>query len=216
MSNSRLPRWVACLATALIVGLGSPVDASPKPEGYRLGFGDALTVTVVGQPTLSTADQPVRPDGRISLPLVREVAIAGKTVSEVVADLKKAYRPFVSEPEIVVTVARFRPVKVTVLGQVGRPGTFDFHTAPTLVDALATAGGLTDRAARATIKVVAPGGGTVVYDLDGLLGGKHALPRLPEGAIVEVSEVWGPDFYRVVPVVASVITAGALLVRYAW
>ncbi len=208
-------RWATVLLACGALVMSAVPAGAATTEAYRLGYGDSLTVTVVGQPNLSTIDQAVRPDGRISLPLVREVAIAGRTVNEVAQELKQAYRPFVTVPEVLVTVARFRALKVTVLGQVGRPGTFDFNTAPTVIDALATAGGLTERASRAQIKVITPAG-TKLYDLDQLLAGSEKLPRLPEGSIVEVSEVWGPDFYRIVPVVASVITAGAVLLRYAW
>ena len=137
-------RWI--LAAVLVMAMQSP--ALGRSADYKLGYGDAITVTVVGQPSLSVTDQPVRPDGRITLPLVQQVEIEGKTVAEVTAALNKAYKPYFQSPQIVVTVARFRPMRVTVMGQVVKPGTYAFEELPTLVDAVATAGGLTDRAAR--------------------------------------------------------------------
>lgn len=200
------------VALALVAAMQAP--ALGRSADYQLGYGDAISVTVVGQPTLSVTDQPVRPDGRISLPLVQQVEIQGKTVAEVTAALNKAYKPYFQSPQIVVTVARFRPMRVTVMGQVTKPGTYAFEELPTLVDAVATAGGLTDRAARTGIKVVEPGGRTLTYDMDDLLSGETALPRLREGSVVEIHEVWGPDLYRLIPIAASVITAGALIWRY--
>lgn len=200
------------VALALVAAMQAP--ALGRSADYQLGYGDAISVTVVGQPTLSVTDQPVRPDGRISLPLVQQVEIQGKTVAEVTAALNKAYKPYFQSPQIVVTVARFRPMRVTVMGQVTKPGTYAFEELPTLVDAVATAGGLTDRAARTGIKVVEPGGRTLTYDMDDLLTGEAPLPRLREGSVVEIHEVWGPDLYRLIPIAASVITAGALIWRY--
>ena len=208
------PRWVVSWAIAVsLVGAG---PALARGADYQLGYGDALTISIVGQPSLSVEAQAVRPDGRISLPLVQEVEIAGKTVAELTADLVKAYKPYLLSPQIVVSVAKFRPLKVTVLGQVTKPGTYDFEAHPTLVDALATAGGLTERAQRGAIKVMTPGQPAQVYDLDRLLSGESELPRLAEGSVVEIAEVWGPDYYRLIPIVASIITAGALLWRYSF
>jgi polysaccharide export outer membrane protein len=200
------------VALGLVAAIQAP--AWGRSADYQLGYGDAISVTVVGQPTLSVTDQPVRPDGRISLPLVQQVEIEGKTVAEVTSALNRAYKPYFQSPQIVVTVARFRPMRVTVMGQVTKPGTYAFEELPTLVDAVATAGGLTDRAARTGIKVVEPGGKTLTYNMDDLLSGQTPLPRLREGSVVEIHEVWGPDLYRLIPIAASVITAGALIWRY--
>lgn len=207
-------RWMSSLATAIAVWAATSGGAFARAADYKLGYGDAVTVTVVGQPNLSVEAQPVRPDGRISLPLVQQVEIQGKTVEEITSALTRAYRPYLQNPQIVVNVAHFRALKVTVLGQVAKPGTYTFDELPTLVDAVATAGGLTERAARGSITVVAPGGQRRTYDLDHLLGANGQMPRLSEGSVVEIGEVWGPDFYRIIPIAASIITAGALLWRY--
>ena len=207
--------WIrGALSWAIAVSLLGAGPALARGADYQLGYGDALSVTIVGQPTLSVEGQAVRPDGRITLPLVKEVIIEGRTVAEVTAALEKAYKPYLTHPQIVVSVAKFRPLRVTVMGQVTKPGTYAFEGEPTLVDALATAGGLTDRAQRGAIKVMTPGGESRVYDLDRLMSGAEALPKLSEGSVVEIAEVWGPDYYRLIPIAASIITAGALLWRY--
>ncbi|MNY53709.1 SLBB domain protein [compost metagenome] len=112
------------------------------------------------------------------------------------------------------TIARFRPLRVTVLGQVARPGALDFEEAPSLLDVLATAGGLTEQASRKAVKVVDPAGKTQVYDLDGLLARPGDIPRLAEGSVVEVGQVWGPDLYRVtIPLLAAFISSAVWLLR---
>lgn len=199
------------MATTVMVGLLTltPTPASAAPGDYRLGFGDTLSVSVVGQPNVAVAAQPVRPDGRITLPLVQDILVQGKSVQEITAILARAYRPYFADAQIVVQVAKFRELRVTLIGQVQKPGTVSFASVPTLVEALAGAGGLSDRAERSAVKVLLPaGGGQKVYDLEGILTGRQPMPTVPEGAVVEVSEVWGPDFYRVLPVAASLITAG--------
>ncbi|MNL19718.1 Polysaccharide biosynthesis/export protein [compost metagenome] len=205
-------RW--SLALLLLVSLLWPLGAQAKEPEYVLRYGDALTVTVVGHPELSVQAQPIRPDGQISLPLVPAVPSRGKTVSELTADLVKAYRPFLLQPQIAVTVAKFRPLRVTVLGQVTRPGTLEFEETPTLLEALASAGGLSEQALRSGIKVVSPTGTSQVYDLDRLLSHQGDVPKLEEGSVVEVAQVWGPDLYRVtIPLLAALISATVWLLR---
>lgn len=212
------PRWGVATLAALVLLASTARPGLAQPPEYRLGYGDAVSITVVGQPALSVADQPVRPDGRIAMPLIAEVSLQGKTVSEVAKQLNTLYRPFLATPQVVVSVTRFRPTRITLLGQVKQPGTFDFQQAPTLIEALAAAGGLSDRAARGTIVLVRTGTPAETFDLDQLLRGQVPMPRVQEGTVIEVGEVWGPDWYRVLPIAASMVTAGAILARdwYWW
>lgn len=200
-------RWTLAATLALLACL----PAQAEPGSYRLRDGDSLNVTVLGHNELSVQGQAIRPDGRLSLPLVPEIGASGLTVAELSAELSRAYRPYLKSPQVVVSLARLRPLKVTVLGQVQHPGSFDFEEAPNLVEAVARAGGLTDRAERQAVQVMTPGGQSRRYDLDRLLSGKEELPRLEEGSVVEVQETWGPDWYRIVPVLSAAVTAGALL-----
>ena len=209
------PRATAlALATVLMLATAPPLSAAPaRDEAYRLGYGDAVTVTIVGQPTLSVENQPIRPDGEISLPYVRGVKVQGKTVAEATQALAKAYQPYLSSAQVVMYVVKFRPVRVTVLGQVARPGTFGFENAPTLADALATAGGLTDRAVRHEVRVVDATGAVTTYDFDAVSAGKVVYPRLAEGSVVEVKETWTPDLVRFVPAIAALLTVTAVFLR---
>lgn len=212
----RAPRWILALVMIIPLLLSSQPPAAASQSDYRLSYGDAVSVTIVGQPALSMAEQPVRPDGRISLPLVKEIAVAGKTVAEVTRLLNQAYHPYLSAPQVVVTIARFRPLRVTVLGHVRQPGTFNFQEAPNLLDVLAAAGGLTERGSRNGLKLVTPAGAVAHYDLDALLNGRQKPPLVQAGSVVEVAEVWGPDMYRTLPILASIVTAAALMLGARW
>lgn len=202
-------RWIVALALAFLMGL----PAQAEPEAYRLRDGDSLTVTVLGHAELSVQAQAIRPDGRLSLPLVPELSASGLTVQELSAALSMAYRPFLTSPQVLVSIAKLRPLRVTVLGQVQRPGTYDFDETPTLLDAIARAEGLTDRADRQAIHVMAPGMEARRFELDRLLAGKEQLPRVGEGTVIEVRETWGPDWYRIIPVLSTAVTAAALVLQ---
>ncbi|HEY9898047.1 MAG TPA: polysaccharide biosynthesis/export family protein [Pantanalinema sp.] len=210
--TSHPTRWGIVLAFFAV--LSGQLPAAALGADYRLRDGDAVSVSVLGHPDLSVQAQPIRPGGQISMPLIQALSAQGKTVSELTDELTGAYRPFLNKPQISVTVAKFRPMRVTILGQVGRPGTFDFEEAPTLVDVLATAGGLSERAARNSIKVVGPAGSGKTYDLDRLLSRQESNPLIQEGSIVEVGEVWGPDLYRVtIPLLAAFVSSAVWLLR---
>lgn len=201
------------LKKVLIAAMVSTLVSTPAlASDYRLRFGDAINVTVVDHPELSVASQPIRPDGRISLPLVPEYSASGKSINETTQDLANAYKHYLANPQLSVSIAHFRPLRVTILGQVQHPGTYDFEDVPSVVGAIATAGGLTERAERSAIKVIAPQA-SQTYNLNSLLKEPASIPVLADGAIIEVGEVWGPDYYRLIPTVATVITAVALLIR---
>lgn len=201
-------RFVASLLLAL--AFARPAFAE---EPYRLGYGDAVSVTIVNQPAMAVNAEPIRPDGRLSLPLIPEVRAEGRTVAELTATLEQAYVPYFQHPQVLVHVDRFRPLRVTLIGKVAHPGTFDFDRAPTLVEALAMAGGLTDRGERKQIRVIAPGQAPVSYDLDTLLADRRTPPQLAAGTVVEVPEVWGPDLTTVLPIAATLVTAAALVLQ---
>ncbi|MBI6546973.1 MAG: polysaccharide export protein [Cyanobacteria bacterium NC_groundwater_1444_Ag_S-0.65um_54_12] len=200
----------AILTCGLLCAALSPAALATE---YRLRPGDAVNITILGHPELSVLAQAIRPDGQLTIPLIQEANLAGKTISDATAYLGKAFLPFLHKPDVTLNIARFRPLRIAVLGQVTRPGIFEFDAPPRLSDALAVAGGLTERASRQEIKVLEHAKSNQKYDFDQLLSGRLNMPEIPDGATIEVNEVWYPDFYRVVPIVASVLTAGALLLR---
>jgi polysaccharide export outer membrane protein len=140
----------------------SPASAAPEASpaasaGYRIGPEDLLEIDVWNRAELSRK-VPVRPDGRISLPLLNDVEAAGLTPMELRAVLLERLAEYVTAPEVAVIVAEVRSFRVSVLGEVARPGRFELKNAVRLVDALAMAGGLTPYASRSNIVVLRSNG----------------------------------------------------------
>lgn len=110
---------------------------------YRIGADDVLTVNVWHEPEVSR-NVPVRPDGKISLPLVGDVQAAGMTPTELQNELEARFTKFLTNPAVSVIVAEIRSQRINVLGQVLRPGTYALIPPMNVIDAVATAGGLSE------------------------------------------------------------------------
>ncbi len=162
-----MKRLLAFLALGvLVLSAGAPASAqAPGPGAYRLGPGDVLEVSVWGFPDL-TRTVAVRPDGRISLPLVGEVQAAGRTAEELQRDLTRRFALYVRNPQVAVIVREFRRVRVSVLGQVGRPGTFELLPPVRVLDVLSSAGGLLESADRKAARLIRADGTVVPLDLE--------------------------------------------------
>ena len=157
---------VAALALIVPAGAGAqgPVideQAAPPPAAgvveaspgeYVIGPEDVLDVSVWRNTELSRT-VPVRPDGMISLPLLNDVPASGYTAMQLRAILADRYSAYLPAPEISVIVREVHSRKVSVLGDVNDPGRYEFQTMPTVLEAIATAGGLTQFADRGGIVV---------------------------------------------------------------
>jgi polysaccharide export outer membrane protein len=97
---------------------------------------------------------PVRSDGKISLPLVGEVQAAGETPLKLKQDIASRLKNFIEEPEVTVIVQQINSQKFNVLGQVARPGAYVVANSPTVLDAIALAGGFRDFAKQKSIYVL--------------------------------------------------------------
>lgn len=126
----------ACRST--LTGPWPPVEAANQE--YRVGPGDILRVAVYGNNDLSTRVT-VRPDGRITLPLINEIAVQGKTVNQVTLEITEGYRRFVQDARVSVVIEEVHSYRVFVTGRVIRPGDFESRTGITVIQALALAGG---------------------------------------------------------------------------
>lgn len=144
--EDRRRRLVAASAALLAALLLVPPAASQSASGYILGPEDVLEVSVWGYPDL-TRTVAVRPDGRVSLPLVGEVRAAGLSVDQLARVLTRAYAEYIREPKVTVIVKEFRRIRASVLGQVLRPGTYVLAPGSRLLDLLSAAGGLAEAAA---------------------------------------------------------------------
>jgi polysaccharide export outer membrane protein len=135
------------------LGSNLPPTGARIPQMYKIGVDDILTISVWHEPDLSRT-VPVRPDGRISLPLVGEVQAAGNTATALEDQLKTALAKFVKDPELTVMVAEIRSQRVNVIGEVSHPGTFPLTQSTGVLDALAWAGGLREFAKKNKIYVL--------------------------------------------------------------
>lgn len=122
----------------------TPQMPGDRPEGeYRIHREDVLEIVVWHEPEL-TRLVPVRPDGKISLPLAGEIEAAGQTPSELQASLTKVLTPYVRDASVAVLVHEINGSRVYVLGEVEKPGAFALRGPMTVVDAIALAGGRTE------------------------------------------------------------------------
>jgi polysaccharide export outer membrane protein len=120
------------------------VSAAPKVGDtevtYRIGVEDELQISVWHEPELSTLAV-VRPDGKITLPLINDIVVTGLTTEELQAMLAQKFKPFVNEPQVTVTVRNIRSRKVYLVGQGGRQGSFPLNGSKTVLELIADAGG---------------------------------------------------------------------------
>jgi polysaccharide biosynthesis/export protein len=136
------------------------VTASEPCGGeYVIGREDVLEIAVWNN-AMITRTVPVRPDGKISLPLLDDVEAAGLTAMALRDRLAKALTPYIPTPSVSVIIREVHSFKVTVMGQVKLPGRYELKDRATVLDLLAMAGGFTDYAARDRIVVLRQDGGT--------------------------------------------------------
>ena len=166
-----LLKWLV-VAVALIAAAGlmiPAVDAQqasptekrvahpPKPSvagnDYVIGPEDVLQITVWKNDTLSRV-VPVRPDGKISLPLLHDVQAAGLTSMQLRDKIARALSEFMPHPEVSVILTDVRSFRVSVMGEVQRPGVLLLRSSTTVLEAIAMAGGFRDFASPSKIVVV--------------------------------------------------------------
>ena len=158
---------LALLLVSLAVMTGSAIAQSATPDGtdgrsaapdsYRIGPEDNLRITVWKNEQMS-GTVPVRPDGKISMPLINDVQAAGLTPVELKDVLTGKLKEFMPSPEVSVAVIDVRSLKVSVIGEVARPGRYELKSWATVLDALALAGGFTQFASRSKIMILHPDG----------------------------------------------------------
>lgn len=164
----RLPRdcifWLMMVVGLLLIGgcstaptANSLAAANPQPvEHYIIGPGDSLEIFVRDNPTLTTT-VPVRPDGRVSIPLVQSMVAAGKTPEELAGDLEKELSRYIRDPLVTVIVKGFVGAysqQVRVVGQAVTPKAVPYRSGMTVLDVMIDVGGLTKFAAGNNAKII--------------------------------------------------------------
>jgi polysaccharide export outer membrane protein len=123
--------------------------AAEAPE-YLLGPGDKLNIFVYRAPELSANGLPIRPDGRLSLPLVPDIEAAGRTPSQLAREIEGRLKEYVLEPNVTVMVQSFEGVpdrQIRVIGEAAQPMGMPYKEGQTVLDVMISARGLTRYAA---------------------------------------------------------------------
>jgi polysaccharide biosynthesis/export protein len=139
---------ITLLLAACSGGRGEPpttIKTAEEPPMYQIGAGDTLTIFVWRNADLTTTVT-VRPDGRISVPLIEDLYAEGKTPSQLARDIETKLTDFVQEPLVTVTVGGFVgtfPQQVRIVGQATQPMAIPYRANMTVLDVVIEAGGLT-------------------------------------------------------------------------
>jgi polysaccharide export outer membrane protein len=132
----------------------NPQDPPSAAGEYRIGSGDVLQISVWREPEVSVSGVAVRSDGKISLPLVKEIYVADLTPAELEQVLSEKFSQFINSPVVTVITSEIHSQKVFLIGGVDRPGSLELRTPMTVLQVLAEAGGLTEFAKRRKIYVL--------------------------------------------------------------
>ena len=163
--------WPVLLATFLVAcGSAPPSDdvrnaTTSVTQGgeYSIGAGDSLDIHVWRHQDLSRA-VPVRPDGKISTPLVEDLQAAGKTPTELARDVEKVLAEYIKSPQVTVIVTGFQGAsddQIRVIGEASQPQTIPFRQGMTLLDVMISVGGLTEIASGKRTKILRRQSGTM-------------------------------------------------------
>ncbi len=124
----------------------APAQAASSDYNYIVGPGDTLNIIVWRNPDLSLS-VPVRPDGKLSTPLVDELVVQGKSTIEIARDIEKVLSKYVRDPVVTVVATSFigpYSEQIRVVGQAARPQFLPYKQRMTLLDVMIAVGGLTD------------------------------------------------------------------------
>ena len=151
-------RWLACFAFVFSTLILGGCAGNPRPSAgvaqvpahdYLVGPGDNVNIIVWRNPEVSMS-VPIRPDGKITTPLVEDLPASGKTSSQLARDIEKALAKYIQDPIVTVVVTGFvgpYSEQIRVIGEAGKPQALPYRAHMTILDVLIAAGGLTDFAA---------------------------------------------------------------------
>jgi polysaccharide biosynthesis/export protein len=155
LQNTNTTKWLAyfvfVISTLILGGCARypqiPADALAAPtHDYLLGPGDNVNIQVWRNPEISMS-VPIRPDGKITTPLVEDLPASGKTSSQLARDIEKALSKYIQDPIVTVIVTGFvgpYSEQIRVIGQAAKPQALPYRDSMTLLDVLIAVGGLTD------------------------------------------------------------------------
>jgi polysaccharide biosynthesis/export protein len=155
---------------------GGPKISATNDPNYVIGPQDMLDISVWKEGDLSRA-VPVRPDGKISLPLLNDVQAAGLTPTQLAAQITTGLNKFMTNPQVTVIVEQINSQRVYILGEANRVGTYSLLPGMTILQALSNAGGCSPFANTKKIYVMRMENGKQVkyfFNYKDVVAGKHA------------------------------------------
>lgn len=142
----------SCSTEQSAMRVTEPQQAAPSPDDYRLAPEDVIGVLVWREEDLSQ-EVAVRPDGKVSLPLVGDIPAAGLTTGELKTNIEKSLSEYIEEPTVSVTVLQTNSMRFFVQGEVAQPGAYDLKSNYTVIQAISLAGGFTEWAQKDKIVI---------------------------------------------------------------
>ena len=158
-------------------GSSTTIAARSIPKDYVIGSEDVLAVNVWKEPEISRTI-PVRPDGKITLPLLGDVQATGLTPQKLEDTLREGLKAYVSNPEVTVIVQEVKSLKFNIVGEINHPGAFPLSQPTTVLDAIAVAGGLRDFAKGSHIYVLR-GSTQLPFNYKQVIKGKNLTQNVP-------------------------------------
>ncbi len=173
----------------------TPPEANVRPinpvlPDYRIGPGDILQITVWKEPDASVPLAVVRSDGKISVPLLKDITAAGMTPSELERYLTNRLGKLIHDADVTVVVKEIHSEKIYLIGAVKREGPIPMQSSMTVLQAIAQAGGLSDYAKRSKIYVLRRSGSSQVilpFDYTSVIRGQRMeqnITLMPDDTIV--------------------------------
>ena len=157
-------------------GNPAPLVAANVPDDYQIGAGDILKITVWKEPEASLQSAVVLPSGRISVPLLHEVEVAGLTVPKLEKLLTDRFSSLINSPEVSVIVTGMNSKKIYITGKIKKEGPLPLTYPMTVMQALSEAGGVTEYAKKKGIYVLRTENGkqfNLKFDYAAVLKGEH-------------------------------------------
>jgi polysaccharide export outer membrane protein len=158
-----------------VVNTSSAGKAATEDPNYVIGAQDVLDVSVWKEPDL-TRTVPVRPDGKISLPLLNDIQAAGLTPLQLAGEVTKSLNKFVTNPQVTIIVTQINSQRIYLLGEVARPGAYTMLPDMTVLQALSNAGGFGQYANPKKIYVLREENGKpqkFFFNYKDVIAGKH-------------------------------------------
>lgn len=196
-SFRRLAQGVGVAAAALLVSCASAVDNSraqlaPPVESSTVGPDDVFVLRIVGEKDLPEEYQ-VASDGTVDLPYVHRVSVSGLEPHEIARVVRERLmaEKILRDPSVVVMIKEYRSKKITVLGQVQKPGSFPLTSGLTLLQVVSLSGGFTSIAKTDHVRLTRKtkdGAKTVILSVDSITEGRSPDVPLQAGDVLYVSE----------------------------